>query len=51
MDSVGENCCKGGKCDCCSNAILKCFLGGRDYVVSGIDGVMLVVMGMVGYWG
>ena len=44
----GNSCCKGGKCDCCRNAILKCMLGGRDGGASGIgggwDGYVLVVM-------
>ena len=45
----GESCCKGGKCDGCKSAILKCFHSGRDGGGSGIGGAMEVVMLMVGY--
>ena len=45
----GGESCKGGKCDGCKSAILKCFHSNRDGGGSGIGGAMEVVMLMVGY--
>ena len=45
----GGESCKGGKCDGCKSAILKCFHSGRDGGGSGTGGAMEVVMLMVGY--
>ena len=50
LDGCGESCCKGGRWDCCKSALTRCFLGGRNGGVSGVGGVMVVVIFIDGYW-